>query len=174
MTQPSTGPQNGKPRRSMRVLLIGSLALNLLIVGIVAGAVISHRGEGPPGPVAERFGAPHIKALSYEDKRAVGRGIRTAYRKANVDHRADHKSYQQALMLLRSDPLDEAALTDLVIRLDRAGEARRQLARDVFLAQILAMSPDERKAYADRLEDVLERGPKGKKDHDKKRPSKQP
>ncbi len=163
MTEPNTDQLSPKPRRLTRVLLIGSLALNLLIVGVVGGAAISLRGGSDKGPVSDRFGSPHIKALTFDDKREVGRAIRSAYRKSNVDHRADHQHYQEALVVLRSSPLDEAALRDLVMTLDQAGERRRAMARDVFLAKIISMSDAERAAYADRLEEVLQRGPKDKK-----------
>lgn len=177
MTEPNSTQPSPKPRRLTRALLIGSLALNVLIVGIVGGAAIAIRGDGDKGPVSDRFGSPHIKALTFDDKREVGRAIRSAYRKSNVDHRADHQHYKEALALLRSSPLDEAALRDLVMTLDQAGERRRAMARDVFLAKILSMSDAERAAYADRLEEVLERGPKDKKHPSKDgkpRPPKQP
>ena len=173
-----TQETKGKTRRWTRVLLIGSVALNVLIIGVVGGAAIAIKGDGDRPAPTDRFGAAHIKALSFEDKRAVGRAIRKAYRSADVDHRADHNHYKEALAVLRSSPLDEAALTDLVNRLDMAGERRRALARDVFLAQIVSMSDAERAAYADRLEEVLERGPKGKDGRPPKdgkpRPPKQP
>ncbi len=177
MTEPKSDLPSPKPRRLTRVLLIGSLTLNVLIIGVVGGAVISLRGHGDKGPVSDRFGSPHIKALSFDDKRAVGRAIRSAYRKAEVDHRADHQQYNEALAVLRASPLDEAALRSLVMKLDQSGERRRRVARDVFLAQILLMSDVERAAYADRLQEVLERGPKDKKRPPKEgrqRPPKQP
>ncbi|MBE1293704.1 MAG: periplasmic heavy metal sensor [Rhodobacteraceae bacterium] len=163
MTEPKSDQLSPKPRRLTRVLLIGSLALNLLIVGVVGGAAISLRGGSEKGPVSDRFGSPHIKALTFDDKREVGRAIRSAYRKSNVDHRADHSQYKEALAVLRASPLDESALRDLVMTLDQAGERRRAMARDVFLAKIISMSDADRAAYADRLEEVLQRGPKDKK-----------
>ncbi|WP_294225980.1 periplasmic heavy metal sensor [uncultured Shimia sp.] len=167
MTEPKSDLPTPKPRRLTRALLIGSLALNLLIIGVVGGAVISLRGHGDKRPVADRFGSPYIKALTFDDKREVGRAIRSTYRKSDVDHRADHRLYREALTVLRASPLDETSLRDLVASLDQAGERRRVMARDVFLAKILSMSDAERVAYADRLEQVLERGSK-----DKKRPPK--
>lgn len=177
MTEPTSTQPSPQPRRLTRMLLIGSLALNVLIIGVVGGAAVSIRGAGDKGSVSDKFGSPHIKALTFEDKREVGRAIRSAYRKSNVDHRSDHQHYKEALEILRSSPLDEAALRNLVGTLDQAGERRRAMARDVFLTKILSMSDAERTVYADRLEDVLTRGPKDKKHPSKDgkpRPPKQP
>ncbi|WP_299419305.1 periplasmic heavy metal sensor [uncultured Shimia sp.] len=177
MTEPKNDQPSPKPRRLTRALLIGSLALNVLIIGVVGGAVFSLRGGSDKGPVSDRFGSPHIKALTFDDKREVGRAIRSTYRKSNVDHRADHQHYKEALAVLRTSPLDEAVLRNLVMTLDQAGERRRAMARDVFLAKILSMSDAERADYADRLEEVLARGPKDKKHppkDGKPRPPKQP
>lgn len=173
-----TQETKGRTRRWTRILLIGSVALNVLIIGVVGGAAIAIKGDGDRPAPTDRFGAAHIKALSFEDKRAVGRAIRKAYRSAEIDHHADQANYKEALAVLRSTPFDETAMVELVTRLDMASEQRRELARDVFLAQILSMTDAERAAYADRLEEVLERGPRGKDGrppkNGKPRPPKQP
>ncbi|MCH2068823.1 periplasmic heavy metal sensor [Shimia sp.] len=177
MTEPKSELPTPKPRRLTRALLIGSLALNLLIIGVVGGAAISIRGHGSKPPVSDRYGSPHIKALTFDDKREVGRAIRDAYRKGDVDHRADHQHYKEALAVLRTSPFDEAALRDLVTTLDQASENRRKVAREVLLQKILSMSDAERAAYADRLQEVLEKGHKNKKHPSKDgkpRSSKQP
>lgn len=177
MTEQKSDLPTPKPRRLTRALLIGSLALNLLIIGVVGGAVISLRGHGDKRPVSDRFGSPYIKALTYDDKREVGRAIRSTYRKMDVDHRKDHILYQEVLTLLRASPADQEALGQVLIDLEFSGDVRRQLARTVFLGQIMSMSDTERFAYADRLEQVLERGPKDKKHPPKDgrpRPLKQP
>ena len=172
MTEQKTGQPNGKMRRSLRVLLIGSLALNLLIVGLVAGAAFSIRGNGPPTPITDRFGSPHIKALSQDDKREMGRAIRSAYRKADLDRTTDRALYTQVLAQLRATPFDVDALQSVVMQQDASHELRRALARDVFLSQIASMSDAERAAYADRLQEVLERvkDKKHPKDGDKRPP----
>ncbi|GAA6179341.1 MULTISPECIES: periplasmic heavy metal sensor [unclassified Shimia] len=162
MTQ-ETMPK-GKKRGLLRGLLIGSLALNLLIVGLVGGAIFNFKHAGGPSTTPDRFSAPFIRALSFEDKREVGRAIRKSYRNADIDRAADRLLYATALEQLRQSPFDVDALAATVAALDGASRLRRDLARDSFMAQVNAMSDTERAAYADRFEEALKRGHKDGRD----------
>ncbi|TCL10167.1 putative membrane protein [Shimia isoporae] len=159
-----------KQRRPLRGLLVASLAVNLLVLGVIGGAVLSHRGgHGGDGPGAkERFGTPYVQALSREDRRAVGRAIRQSYRDGGHTLMGDRALYLQTVEVLRSDAFDPVVLNDTLRDIDRSAEGRRDLARAKLVERISAMTPEERSAYADRLEEVLKRGPdkhkKGKKD----------
>lgn len=166
---PETDDKKPKSRRLTKYLLIGSLALNLVIIGVVGGAVIGFKRDGGDHRPSQRFGAPHVMALSFEDRRAVGKAIRKAYRNADVDYHGAKSGYQQAVNLLRAVPFDPTEMTAVVADLDLANATRRQVARDTLMQQIKAMTEAERLAYADRLEAVLERGHdrrKHKKSHD--------
>lgn len=155
-------PPKGKKRRALRVLLIGSVTLNVLIIGVVGGAIFSFKRHDGPPVAGDRFTAPFVRAMSFEDKRAVGREIRRSYRSASVDRQADQARYLEALSLLRQSPFDGEALKVTVVALDEAGVNRRTLARESFLKRISDMSDAERAAYADRLEEELKHGRKGK------------
>ncbi|CUH53217.1 periplasmic heavy metal sensor [Shimia marina] len=155
-----------RKRGVMRALLIGSLALNLLIVGVVGGAIFSFKRHGSDGG-SERFSAPFVRALSHEDKRAVGRDIRRSFREASVDRSGDQLLYQAALQQLRAQPFDVDALQETVGALDQASADRRMLARQSFLSRIDAMSDAERLIYADRFEEMITRKDRGGK-HDGK------
>ena len=69
----------------LRLLLIGSLGLNLLVFGVVGGATIGHfwGGERRTGP--DHVGSPYARALDPQDRRALGKAIRQAYRAAEID-----------------------------------------------------------------------------------------
>lgn len=161
-------PPKSKKGIALKILLISSLTLNVVIIGLVVGALYSFKRHDGPGIAGDRFTAPFVRALSFEDKRAVGRDIRRNFRSASVDRQADHARYLEALALLRQTPFDDVALKSTIIALDKAGIDRRALARESFLSRISEMSDAERAAYADRLEEELKHGHKsrnGKKPH---------
>ncbi|PSL19656.1 periplasmic heavy metal sensor [Shimia abyssi] len=160
------GTQKPKMRLGLRLLLIGSLAINLVVVGIVGGAVIGHlKDDGKKRP-HDRFGSPYVRALSFEDKRKVGRSIREAYRSAEIDRAAEGRSYARVVDLLRSSPLDQDALQNEVKRQEAHGHERRDVAQRIWIERVVNMTDTERLEYADRLEDTLKRG--GRKDKEKR------
>lgn len=160
-------PSQGKPRRALRALLIGSLTLNVVIVGVVGGAIFSLKRHDDPRAVGSRPTAPFVRALSFEDKREVGRAIRRGFQAAAVDRGADRERYEEALRLLRQTPFDEDALGHTLAGLDDASIQRRVIARESFLLQLVEMTDAERATYADRLEAELQRGRSGKHGKDK-------
>lgn len=148
MTDPSTH-RSGAPTW-MRVLLVVSLALNLLIAGVVVGAIASGRAGGPPRVVDLNLG-PLTRALDPEDRRAIGHALRSREDirpPRPVERLANARALGQAL---RAEPFDR----DMVARLL---DSQRSRAADVFLAgqealldRLEQMTPEERRAFADRL-----------------------
>lgn len=146
--------------RGVRIALALSLAVNLLIVGLVAGAMLS---GGPPGRTdraaegSEPRGGPYLNALSEEDKRATRRALRQKSRDLRPS-RADEREQAQAfLAALRADPFDPKGFqTVFQAQQDRALK-RLGVAQSVLLGRIGEMSVEERNAYADRIEKLLER-----------------
>ena len=164
MTQTETmSPQAGGPppapmRRSMRYVLIGSLAVNLLVLGLVAGAVI----RGPDGFRAPRGVdlalGPIVAALAPEDRDAIRAELRQ--REAlQLRPRRDRDALIGALLLaLRAEPFDPAATqAALNVPRDRA-LAVQQAVQQSLLARITAMTPAGRLAFADRLSDAMGHG----------------
>ncbi|WP_435141499.1 periplasmic heavy metal sensor [Pseudopelagicola sp. nBUS_19] len=144
-------------RLGARLLMIGSLALNLLVVGVVGGALISHYFSENGKYGHDRFGSPYVRALSFKDKRVVGREIREAYRSSEVDRQSDLNSFKRVAALLRASPLDNAALVKELSYQEVSGEKRRKVAKQIWVDRIFAMDDLERASYADALEDVLKR-----------------
>ena len=164
MTQTETmPPQAGGPppapmRRSMRYVLIASLAVNLLVLGLVAGAVI----RGPDGFRAPRGVdlalGPIVAALAPEDRDAIRAELRQ--REAlQLRPRRDRDALIAALLLaLRAEPFDPAATqAALNVPRDRA-LAVQQAVQQSLLARITAMTPAGRLAFADRLSDAMGHG----------------
>lgn len=141
--------------RWMRVVLVLSLALNLLIVGAVVGAV-SSGGKGGPRLSDVSFG-PYTAALGREDRRALRRAIRdTAGR---PDRAAARENFQTFLTVLRTEPLDVAEMTRVFEAQGALAQARLAAGKAALLEHIAEMSAADRAAFADRLEEVLRRRP---------------
>lgn len=172
MAEPTADP-NGKPtgkpagmRRGLRILLVLSLGLNLVILAVVGGAVLSHQRGDRPERVAEGLGA-YIWALEPTDRRALGRDIREHYRGQGLDRRAARAEFANVLAALKAETFDADLLRDLLVQQAQSGMKRREAALDLWLTRIEAMSAEERQAYAARIEAHLKdrkpgkRGPRG-------------
>lgn len=157
--------QNKPPmRRSVRILLILSLALNLIVVGSVGGAVLGHGGKDKRAHMShDGPGSPIVRALTREDRRSMGRSIRKAYRSQVKDSAADTLRYQALVSALAADPYDPSAVKLAHQELDEANWGRRQIAQKIWLENVDAMSVEQRQDYAERIQEVLtnhKRGPK--------------
>lgn len=143
-----------RPSRLWRVVLVVSLALNLAVAGLVGGAFVSGRfADGPPNRIDFGLG-PVSRALSGDDRRAIGRALRQDSTLRGQDLRAQMTAITTAL---RADPFDTAVLQDL---LDDQATRLSQVqasARAAVVDRISAMSAADRRAFADRLEDELQR-----------------
>lgn len=151
---PDAGPQKDrKPRmgRGMRILLILSLAFNLLIIGLAVGAVLS---GGPKGHRDARMPA-HVRALDFEDRRAIGRDIRAAYKAGAFGKRAERQKSEQLADLIAAPSFDRAAVSALSDEIEATKRIRFEVARDIWLDRIESMDPQVRAAYAERLREVL-------------------
>ncbi len=153
----------------VKIALALSLAVNLLIVGIVVGAVAGKdrdRSGGPRGgpdriSVPRDIGpTPLVAALPREDRRAIAEAFRSEARTLLRD-RADLRRRVDALLVeLRKDPFDQDAVTAVIGEQRDAALARQEIGQKVLLGHIAGMTAEERRAFADRLEKSLLRGPR--------------
>ncbi len=152
-----------KPRRRwMPIVLAISLGLNLLIVGLALGTVMRlQRGDhakAPPG-----FGPALYRALSKEDRRAMRSELYALHRDGSNDRLRDFRGISRAL---REVPFDPAVVEGL---LQQQAQSTANLQADLqaqWLSRVIDMTDGERQAYADRLQEVVERGPRGPKKRD--------
>ena len=140
-------------------LLYASLALNLLILGIVAGWLISPDGpRREDRPTRAILGAPFAEALAPEDRRAVLRQMRGRAERLEVGRAALRARFETLLQALRSEDWDRAAVEAVLDEQRRAAEGRQRLGEELLLDRLGEMTPTERRAYADRLEERVRRG----------------
>ena len=151
----------GKAPRWMRVLLVVSLALNLLVVGLVAGSVLGKTRSGSRGAEAHEFQRhPLIGALAREDRREVMQQLRRDNGQPREHAKALRTRFRAYLEALRADAFDADAVGQL-LKEQRASMGNWQDGVDGILLQTLSdMTPEERLAYADRLEELGRRGRK--------------
>ncbi|MEP2642725.1 periplasmic heavy metal sensor [Roseobacter sp.] len=156
-----------KPRpvasRRIKIILGVSLALNLAVGGLVAGAALRHGERGPGGPRGAGFGAyglPYMIALPPEDRRAVSDAVRQG-RDAGVPDRAARRAlYLDVVSALRATPFDATALAAALGKQTATTLEVQKSAQEAWLGVVTDMSPDARAAYAQAVEEVLRRGPK--------------
>ncbi|SFK48247.1 periplasmic heavy metal sensor [Shimia haliotis] len=165
-----TQTKEKKQRRPFRGLLVASLALNLLIVGVVGGAIVSHGGghDGGKPSAKDRFVTPYVQALSRQDRMAVGRAIRQSYQSGDHALMGERSLYFDTVDVLRAEVFDAQALNNTLLEIDVSAEGRRDVARRHFVERISQMTPEERLIYADRLEEILDRRDKHKSDKPRK------
>lgn len=137
----------------IRITLFLSLAVNLLIVGLVLGVLIS---RGPPSRDAPPPGAVYFRALEAEDRRAISRAMRAEWRAVG---RPKGPNLAGVVALLRAEPFDRAALESAVAAQNAQGDLLRAAGQKALLDRIAEMTPAERQAYALRLETA--RGTRG-------------
>lgn len=174
MTYP-TDPASLKipPRTPMRgwikALLFVSLALNLAVAGLAAGAVLRHGSMKDHRPMrVDQIGGPYTSALSREDRRAIWRELRRMQGEGRPDRAQIRADFDTVVQALRADPFDPAQVRGIMDRQFQAGVARQEIGQSLLLARIEAMTQAERAAFADRLVERLDRPrdqrPKGRTD----------
>jgi uncharacterized membrane protein len=144
-----------KGQRGLKIALAVSVALNLAVAGLVAGAWLRD-GPGHLMPRDLSFG-PFTEALNDSDRRELRRtlGERAhGFREARQEMQAD---LQALLATLRAEPFDPAAAETALTAIANRATDRLDLGRELLAGRILAMSDAERLAFADRLERGLKR-----------------
>ncbi len=142
----------------MRVLLVASLAANLLVVGLVAGAVFN--GPPPresgrsPGDVASTI---YFGALPPDARREVTRMMWRHARDFREGREMLRTEVGNTLALLRAETVDKDALVASVRSQREQLGQRRELGDRLFIDYVAGMSLEERRAYADRIEEMLQR-----------------
>ncbi|MDN5787374.1 periplasmic heavy metal sensor [Pseudorhodobacter sp.] len=158
MTDAKMTPPAKPPTRWLRPLLFMSLTLNLVILGIVAGAVFGRHERGRDEIVTRDLGfGPFNDAFSEADRKA----LRDAYRAAKPDLGAERdkmrKGLQETLAVLRAEPFQPDALRAVLDAGGARAVERQQIGRDIVIGQLSKMTTAERAGFADRLEHSLQR-----------------
>jgi uncharacterized membrane protein len=144
-------------RKGLRIALGISVALNLLVAGLVVGALLRD-GDPRARMVRDLDFGPFTEALSERDREALRREFVARAPDLRDMRRAMRDDLETVLTVLRSEPFDAAALAVVLDNQDGRMARRVELGQELLLERLGAMTPDERAAFADRLERRLRRG----------------
>lgn len=148
-----TEKPTGRSPLWMRWLLVGSLAVNLLVLGVAVGSFARHGPHGG-GPNA-RQDMFYFGALPRGDRDDIIKSLRER-RDEGRSHRSDlYKEAALTIELLRAETLDTEALAQSIQRQRGYVSQHRAFGDQAFVAHLSGMSLAERRAYADRLQERL-------------------
>lgn len=150
--------------KGFKVLLGVSLALNLAVIGVIAGAMLRTGPDGPPnrgGGNKMGFARPYIQALPREDRHAIFEVTRSKTK--GLDRASRRAQYQKVTDILRAETFDRTA-AEAVLSLQAASTLNAQSAAQTqWMNVIEKMNVQERRSYADAIEEILKRGPESKR-----------
>ena len=153
---------NPKPRsgRVLRIALFVSLALNLIIVGLVAGAVLDNRGKiGPrgqnPRAALDAGIGPFGQAMTREQRRAFGEEFRKRSGDLQSNRAEVRENLSAVLDAITAQPFDPAALQAAFDASQAALGQRQRIGSEVLLGSIAAMSDEDRAEFARKLRKSL-------------------
>jgi uncharacterized membrane protein len=132
--------------RNLRLALIVSLALNVLIIGGVAGTLLASRHHGWKGHGNRAFGLLGF-ARTLPPERAEKIRQRMASGKANLSalRKAERQAREEARGILAEEPFDAEKFKAALSRAAEA-EAKEKSARMSLLAETAAeLTPEERR-----------------------------
>jgi uncharacterized membrane protein len=155
-------PKTRKSGIWLRVVLFSSLAINLLIIGMVAGALL-RGGPGPQGrpradvPFFDLGNGPIGRALSGESRQQIGRGMAAREPDLRANREEIRAQYGELIRALRKDPFDPALVERIITAQQRKLLARQDIGKNLLVARVAQMTPEQRAEYATRLERFLRR-----------------
>lgn len=150
-------PSTSTTQTWVKVALFVSLAINLLVVGLVVGSLMSPESPRKRNTDDHRalrgiVSEPYVRALPDEARRDLARSVtqnRDDLRGVRSDMRA---RFESLLVALRSGEFDRAEISALLSGQRDAAFKRSEFGQELLLDQLEAMSASERAAYADALE----------------------
>jgi len=164
MTDPVPSANDVAPRRRrnwLRIALVLSLAVNLGVGGMVAGAVLR---RGVPARVECDAGlGPIADAMTRIDRRALREALVARYQELGAGRAALRADYDVLLQSLRAEPFDPAAVDAALAALATRNADRLSGARAILADYITGLAPEARAALADRLGMVLSKKVRAKK-----------
>lgn len=147
--------QQTKPRKIWRIVLVTSLAVNLLMIGVAGGAYLRD-GGGPPRGFDVQLGAL-TSALSTKDRRAIGEQLRQGMEQRGQTHRDRRAAFESLVETVKMQPFDPEALALVIREQQNQQTVLQERALGVFVSHVTEMSAEERSAFAKRLRDGVVR-----------------
>lgn len=148
----SSGPQPARRSSLLRWALFVSLALNLVVAGVLVGGMLRGPRTPPAGPGVDT--AAIWFSLPQESRANLRRALPPPDQRAQpADRRAQaQQAHAQLLSYLRAEPFDIQAVADWLEGEQARRAARSRQLTEGLVAEIARLSADQRREMADRLE----------------------
>ena len=137
---------NSSGTRKWSKLLIASLALNLLVVGAIAGSVVAgrHRGALFQGPMRNMDGLMGFaRTLPKERRLALRSTVEGDLKNMKVLRQSVFVARETATTALTAEPFDGENLKTAVTRLLDVEAAARRAGAGIMLTAVSQMTPQE-------------------------------
>ena len=151
----NTPPPQKRGRNWTRIALIGSLAVNLLIVGTLAGAFWKH--EKPKGRHMDRISmglGANILALPEPAQGEIAALVGKGFESRRAFRRIMRDSQKELLAALRAEPFSEEVLRAAFEAHRGAALGKSRVLQDAYVDALVDMSDEERAAHLDRAEQI--------------------
>ena len=152
-TPKATAP-GGRGPRWVRILLVASLALNLIGAGLMAGAWLGHDPKTAPARRDFALG-PLAAAMTHEDWKAMRPAFLALHPDLGRGPEALEQEYLPLLAALRAEPVDAGAITAALATLSEQNASRLASAREVIGGYLTSLPAEARAQYLARLEAFL-------------------
>ena len=152
---PQSTPNDVQPRtKSFKGWLIASLAVNLLLLGVIAGGFIAMKQRGGPfggmRPPTEDFGlGSFARTLPEARRQEIKKSLREARTQLKPKIEAIADARAKAADLLAADPLDRSALQTALESIQTEEMKLRGEGLTIFLTEAEKLSLEERRALAE-------------------------
>lgn len=152
-------PQKRRSPTWVRVVLFASLALNLLIVGLVVGTLGQRaKIDRSDAPRLRDAGLGPLAMILPRDQQGA---LREQLRHHAPDLRQNREMMRNDIRLiltaLRSEPFDPGALAEVLSGQRRTATGRMEIGHRALIEAVSNATPQERARMADRLEKALQR-----------------
>ncbi len=152
MIENADNPAQDAPYRATSrwvwVLLVGSLAVNFLIIGAIGGHLWAHRhddGSRNFGRSGER--QSFFRKLPVERKNIIRQTLREHREKTRPLWQKVKETRQQARQILETEPFDEEKFLISLDQLQTAETEARAASRPMMVEIIKQLEPNERKHF---------------------------
>lgn len=146
-----------EPRRLSKIILVSSLALNVLLVGAIIGTAASFR-SAPPRGFDLQLG-PLSDVLPRKDRGEIGRELRRTLRDEDIGRQDRAAATANLIGMLEAETFDAQGMTEAIREQQGRQDRIRESALAAFVNHIAGLSLEERRKIATNLKERLDNRP---------------
>jgi len=151
----------GSTGRWVKVLLAVSLGLNMLVLGAIGARLYTHRGDAlQPHNMREASYGPYSRALAPQDRKTIGQALHREVGSLRENLPKIRETFQALILALQADEYDRDAVHGLIAEQQNLMLKRQQVGQRLLLERLDTMTPEERRAFAKRLQRTLRHPPR--------------